>query len=170
MSDSVHETGGAGPSHRGVEAGVAVVIGIFGLIAVIGSLRVGVGWADDGPMAGFFPFYIGLIIILSSAVNLYQLLSAKTEFGLFASWDQLGKVTSVVIPTAFYVGLLPYIGIYVASALLIGGFMMWLGQYRWTIAIPVALLVPVLTFVFFERWFLVPLPKGPLERLLGLYA
>ena len=167
MSETVNETGGTGPSHRGVEAGVAVVIGIFGLIAVIGGLRVGIGWGDEGPMAGFFPFYIGLIIIISSAVNLYQIAVGKLEHGNFATWDQLGKVVSVVIPTAIYVGTLPFIGIYVASALLIGTFMIWLGKYRVPVAVGVALLVPVLTFVFFERWFLVPLPKGPLERLLG---
>lgn len=167
MNETVNETGGTGPSHRGVEAGVAIAIAVFGLICVIGSLQVGVGWAEDGPKAGFFPFYLGLIIIVSSAVNLFTLLSGVKEEGVFASWDQILKVLSVVIPTAIYVSILPFTGIYVASALLIGTFMMWLGKYRWTTAIPVALLVPVLTFVFFERWFLVPLPKGPLERLLG---
>lgn len=167
MSETANETGGTGPSHRGVEAGVAVVIGVFGLIAVIGSLRVGIGWGDEGPMAGFFPFYIGLIIIVSSAANLFNLFTDTKDFGVFATWSQLGKVLSVVVPTGIYVGTLPYIGIYVSSALLIGAFMMWFGKYRWTVAIPVAILVPVLTFIFFERWFLVPLPKGPLERMLG---
>ncbi len=76
-------------------------------------------------------------------------------------------MTSVVVPTAVYVGIIPSVGIYVASALLIGGFMMWFGKYRWSTAIPVAIMVPVLTFLFFERWFLVPLPKGPIEALLG---
>ncbi len=167
MSEIAKESGGTGPSHRSVEAGVAVAVGIFGLIVVIGSLSVGVGWGDDGPKAGFFPFYIGVIIILSAVVNLVTLFRAANDHGLFATWEQLGKVTSVVIPTAIYVATIPFIGIYVASALLIGAFMMWFGKYRWSIAIPVAILVPVLTFLFFERWFLVPLPKGPLERLLG---
>ena len=167
MNETVNETGGTGPSHRGVEAGVAIAIAAFGLICVIGSLQVGIGWADDGPRAGFFPFYLGLFIIVSSAVNLFNLLMGPQEGGLFASWEQILKVLSVVIPTGVYVSILPFTGIYVASALLIGTFMMWLGKYRWTSAIPIALLVPVLTFVFFERWFLVPLPKGPLERLLG---
>ena len=167
MSETVHESGGAGPSHRSVEAGVAVAIGIVGLIAVLGSLKAGIGWGDEGPMAGFFPFYIGLIIIISSVVNFANLFVGEKEYGLFATWSQLSKVVSVVIPTAVYVGVLPYIGIYVASALLIGVFMRWFGKYRWTTVIPVAVLVPVLTFVFFERWFLGPLPKGPLERLLG---
>lgn len=167
MNETVNESGGTGPSHRGVEAGVAAVIGLLGLIAVVGALRVGIGWGDEGPMAGFFPFYIGLIIIVSSVANLYNLFADPKDFGAFATWGQIGKVLSVVIPTAVYVGIIPYIGIYEASALLIGTFMMWLGRYRWSVAIPVALLVPVLTFVFFERWFLVPLPKGPIEKLLG---
>ena len=87
MNETVNETGGAGPSHRGVEAGVAVAIGIFGLICVIGSLKVGMGWADDGPRAGFFPFYIGLIIVISSVVNLFTLLSGAKDDGVFASWN-----------------------------------------------------------------------------------
>lgn len=167
MSETAHETGGTGPSHRVVEAGVAVVIAIFGLIVVIGSLRVGVGWGDEGPRAGFFPFYIGLIIILSSVVNMVTLFTGGEDHGLFATWDQLGKVTQVVVPTAVYVSIIPFIGIYISSALLIGAFMMWFGKYRWSTAIPVAILVPVLTFVFFERWFMVPLPKGPIEKMLG---
>lgn len=167
MSETLNETGGTGPSHRGVEAGVAVAVGIMGLIAVAGSLRAGIGWGDEGPKAGFFPFYIGLIIIASSAANLFNLYAGGKDHGVFASWGQIGKVLSVVIPTAIYVGVIPYSGIYLASAVLIGAFMMWLGKYRWSTAIPTAVLVPVLVFVFFERWFLVPLPKGPIEKLLG---
>lgn len=167
MSEAANESGGAGPSHRSVEAGVAVAAGILGLITVLGSLRVGIGWGDEGPKAGFFPFYIGLIIIIASAVNFANLFVGEKEYGVFASWDQLGKVVSVVIPTAIYVGILPYIGIYVASALLIAAFMRWFGKYRWTMAVAVGVAVPIMAFVMFERWFLVPLPKGPLERMLG---
>lgn len=167
MSEAANESGGAGPSHRSVEAGVAVAAGVLGLITVLGSLRVGIGWGDEGPMAGFFPFYIGLIIIIASVVNFANLFVGNKDHGVFASWDQLGKVVSVVIPTAIYVGIMPYIGIYVASALLIAAFMRWFGKYRWTMAAAVGVLVPIMAFVMFERWFLVPLPKGPLERMLG---
>lgn len=168
MSDAAHETGGAGPSHRGVEAGVAVVVGAFGIITVLGSLKVGIGWADDGPMAGFFPFYIGLAIIIASVVNLYNVLSAPNDGSVFATWDQIYKVLTVVVPTAVYVTIIPFVGIYVASALLIGLFMLWLGKYKPQVAIPVAIGVPIFFFITFERWFLVPLPKGPLEQMLGL--
>jgi hypothetical protein len=33
--------------------------------------------------------------------------------------------------------------------------------------IVLAVSVPVLTFMIFELWFLVPMPKGPLEDWLG---
>ena len=167
MSETAHETGGAGPSHRSVEAGVAVVIGALGLIAVIGSLQVGIDWGDEGPKAGFFPFYIGLVILVSSAVNLFQLFAAENDNAVFATWEQIYKVLTVVVPTAVYVAIIPFSGIYVASALLIGLFMVWLGKYRAVVAIPTAIAVPIFFFVVFERWFLVPLPKGPIEKLLG---
>lgn len=167
MSQSAHEAGGAGPSHRSVEAGVAVVVGALGLITVLGSLKVGIGWGDEGPKAGFFPFYIGLAIIISSVVNLVQLFAAENDNAVFATWDQIYKVLTVVIPTAIYVAIIPFAGIYVASALLIGLFMVWLGKYRAAVAVPTAIAVPIFFFVTFERWFLVPLPKGPIEKLLG---
>ena len=167
MSETVNESGGTGPSHRNVEAGVALAIATLGLIAVIGGIKVGIGWGDEGPKAGFFPFYIGMIVIISSAVNLFQLFAGEKGSATFATWRQILKVLSVVIPTAIYVAIIPYIGIYVASALLIGAFMIGLGKYRWIVAVPTAIGVPIFFFVTFERWFLVPLPKGPIEQLLG---
>jgi hypothetical protein len=167
MNETANDSGGAGPSHRSVEAGVAVVIAALGLISIIGSIKVGIGWGDEGPKAGFFPFYIGLIVIISSVVNLAQLFRSADDGEAFAAWSQIRQVVSVVIPTAIYVALIPYIGIYVSSALLIGSFMVWFGKYRLVVAIPIAILVPVLTFMMFEIWFLVPLPKGALENFLG---
>jgi putative tricarboxylic transport membrane protein len=63
--------------------------------------------------------------------------------------------------------MIPWTGIYVASALLIGLFMKWFGRYGWPLVLLVSIGVPVATFLVFERWFLVPLPKGPLEDFLG---
>ena len=60
------------------------------------------------------------------------------------------------------------LGIYIASTLLIAYFMRRYGKYRWRLTAAVSVGVPLLFFAVFERWFLVPLPKGPLERLLGL--
>jgi hypothetical protein len=45
--------------------------------------------------------------------------------------------------------------------------MRWIGSHRWLTVAAVAVGVPVATFLIFERWFLVPMPKGPLETWLG---
>ena len=73
----------------------------------------------------------------------------------------------MIIPTAVFVAIIPTLGIYVSSAMLIALFMKWLGKYRWSIVALVAMGVPVATFLVFEKWFLVPLPKGPVEAMLG---
>jgi putative tricarboxylic transport membrane protein len=157
-----------GPYHRQVEIGVAIATALFGLIVMIGSLQVGITWGVEGPRSGFFPFYVGLFIVLSSAVNLVLSINETSATALFAEWGQLRLVMSVVIPTAAYVLVMPYLGIYVSSTLLIALFMKWLGRYPWRITLTIAVAVPVITYVLFEKWFLVPLPKGPIEDLLGL--
>ena len=166
MSGNV-QTGGTGPSHRVVEIGVAFLVALFGIIVIAGSLRVGIGWGPEGPKSGFFPFYIGLLILVASAVNLAHALQGDGR-KLFAEWIQLRQVLSVLIPTAIYVLVIPYAGIYIASAVLIGAFMKWLGRYAWPLTLAVALGTPVILFFLFEYWFLVPLPKGPVEEWFGL--
>src|SRR5262245_54353645 len=167
MSDTTRESGGTGPSHRSVEIGVAAFMALLALIGIYGSLKIGIGWGAEGPKAGFFPFYVSLAVIIACAVNLAKIFAHPDDGDLFARWDQLKLVLAVVIPAAIYVAIIPYAGIYLASALLIVAFMKWLGRYPWIYAIAVGVTVPILTFLMFEMWFLVPLPKGPLEKFLG---
>ena len=164
---TAHPSRNAGPTHRAVEAGVTLVIGLFGAIVVYGSVKAGINWGAEGPRAGFFPFYIGLFIIVSSAVNLWNTIR-DDDGALFAEWDQLRQVFSVVVPTAIYVAVLPFTGLYLASMVFIAWFMRWLGKYEWPIIAAISLGMPIVTYFILERWFLVPLPKGPIEEWLGL--
>lgn len=166
MTDTSH-TGAAGPTHRRVEIGVALFLIAFGALVVIGSLQVGIGWGAEGPKSGFFPFYLGLSIIGASAVNLLTAFKEDPR-KLFADWPQLGQVLSVVIPTAVYVAVIPFVGIYAASLILIAVFMMWFGRYRFPMAAVASVGTVVAIYLMFEKWFLVPLPKGPIENLFGL--
>jgi putative tricarboxylic transport membrane protein len=157
----------AGPTYKATEAGVTLLIALFGAIVIFGSVKAGINWGAEGPRAGFFPFYVGLFIVAASAINLWNGLRDENH-GLFAEWGQLRQVMSVVIPTAIYVGAMPFTGLYVASIIFIGWFMRWLGKYSWPTVTAVALGMPIVTYFIFERWFLVPLPKGPIEEWLGL--
>jgi putative tricarboxylic transport membrane protein len=157
----------AGPRHQSVELGVAVATAVFAGIVIAGSIQVGIGWGAEGPKAGFFPFYVGLTILGASIINFGAAVAERGDRRLFAEWGQLGQVMSMLVPTALYVALIPWAGIYVSSALLIALFMRWLGNYGWGMVAAISIGVPVVTFAIFEKWFLVPLPKGPLEAALG---
>src|ERR1044072_740888 len=157
----------SGPTHKLVEAGITLLIALFGVVVIIGSVKAGINWGAEGPRAGFFPFYIGIFIIASSAINLWNGVRDGDD-GLFAEWGQLRQVLSVVIPTGIYVGVMPFTGLYLASMVVIDWFMRWLGKYSWPMIAAVAIGMPVITYFIFERWFLVPLPKGPIEEWLGL--
>jgi putative tricarboxylic transport membrane protein len=159
----------SGLSTRWLELIVAMCFAAIGAVVVTDSLRVGAGWGEDGPKAGYFPFYIGILLIIVGilisiqTVRQWQSLSGKVA----TSSEQLRSVISVLLPMIVYVGLVAWLGIYVASALYIGAFMAVVGRYkRAAIVVPIAVVVTI--FLIFEKWFLVALPKGPLEALIGL--
>jgi putative tricarboxylic transport membrane protein len=149
---------------------VAALFFILGAIVIYDSARLGFGWQEvHGPRPGYFPFYIGLIICIASLVNIVLALRVKAaEDKAFVEVGQLKMVLTVLIPTALYAFLVTWIGIYVSSVLFIGFFMRWLGKYAWWKAVLVSVITVAVFYVIFEIWFKVPLPKGPLERLLGL--
>jgi hypothetical protein len=152
-------------------AEIITAAGFFalGAIVIYDSLRLGMGWKEDGPQAGYFPFYIGLIICISSLVNLVvAVIAAQKKNAAFVETGQLKLVASVLVPTAVYVGLIGWIGIYVASALFVALFMRWLGKYTWWKVAAVSIGNSVVFFLIFEVWFKIPLPKGPLEAFLRL--
>jgi hypothetical protein len=152
---------------RWPELGVALLLMALGVLVVTDSFRVGTGWGDDGPRAGYFPFYIGLALLLSSGwVALKQLLRWGSHEH-FAEREQLRSVWAILWPMTIYIGLIFPLGIYVASALLIAWFMRRHGKHGVALTTAVALGVPLAFFLVFERWFLVSLPKGPLEAFFG---
>jgi hypothetical protein len=155
-------------STRVMELVVAALFMALGALVMWDSWRLGAGWASDGPQAGYFPFYVALIMSIASAVTFVTNLVGSThDWSNFVDRSQLKLVLKVLVPTIVYVVLIGYLGIYVSSAIFIAFFMAWLGRYPIHKIVPVAVLVPLLLFMMFEVWFLVPLPKGPLEAALG---
>ena len=155
-------------STRTVEIVVAALFMIGSAIVMWDSNRLGAGWSADGPETGYFPFYCALIMFLASAVTLVtNMMSNVRDHSNFVDRSAFKLVLSVLIPTIIYVVAIGYLGIYVASAIFIAFFMIWLGKYPLYKVVPVSIGVPVFLFLMFEIWFLVPLPKGPLEAAFG---
>ena len=163
------QEGRAAIRQKTAEIVVAVLFLLAGAVVVYDSLRLGAKWAEDGPEAGYFPFIVGVIICIASAINLAAVFAwARDMDQTFVEVGQLKMVLAVLVPTSIYVGLVGFLGIYVASILFIAFFMRWLGKYDWWKLAAVSIGNSVFFFVIFELWFKIPLPKGPLEALLRL--
>jgi len=156
-------------SVRAMDVITAILFIVVGLVVMVGSLKLGASWGVDGPEAGYFPFYISLIILLSSTVTLYQaaIVNKKKKTESFVDSEPLKQVMAVLLPAIVFVLGVQLIGIYVASAIYIAIFMVWLGKYPIWKAIAVSVGVSAALYLMFEFWFQVPLPHGswfnPLE-------
>lgn len=173
----MHETddNGASPaltSTRTMDLVMALLLIVGAAVVIFDSVRLGFGWASDGPAPGFFPFWVAVILAGSSMVNLVRALGDREAAAeTFVTRRALSRVSKVLLPTLLYIlaigGLslgpisLPGLGIYLASALFITGFMLCIGKEGLLKSLLVGLAVPAVMFLLFERWFLVPLPKGP---------
>lgn len=159
---------GGGLTYSAVDAITAVVFFVVGVTMMVDNHRIGITWAADGPESGYFPFHIGLIICIASvAVFLKAMFGKHRNKEVFVTWDRFRLVLLVLMPTAVYILLIQLLGIYVASVVFIAAFMRVLGKIGWLKTIMVSVGVNVLLFWMFEVQFMVPLPKGPLEAMLG---
>jgi putative tricarboxylic transport membrane protein len=153
---------------RSVE--IAVSLLLLGLACLLGwdSWRTGMSWADDGPQAGYFPFYLSLLMGAASVYGLVRTLAAHAaESQAFVLRDQFGRVLQVFVPTLLYCIAMQFLGLYVASFVLIAGFMWWIGDIRPWVSLLTAFVFSVAMFVTFEIAFNVIMPKGPLEAAFG---
>jgi hypothetical protein len=163
QADAVHRTGV--PTYI-VESVVALLVVLLGVTVIVGSWKLGSGWTTDGPGAGYFPFYIGVILCIAGTGILVQGLMAKNKnHEIFVDSVQLRRVLSVLLPALVYVLAVQFIGLYVASAIYIALFMIVLGKYSRVKSVIVAVCVVVLFFMMFEVWFKVPLFKGMFDPL-----
>ena len=165
--ESTGAASGAGIRTRTVELVVAVILFGLGALVVYDSNRLGSRWGSDGPEAGYFPFYIGVIICISSIAIFIQNAFGKSgrRAGIFVEWQPLRQVLSVLVPAMLYVLGIQLVGLYVASAIYIAVFMRWLGNYNWLKSGLLGFAVSAIAFTTFEVWFKVPLYKGAFDPL-----
>jgi putative tricarboxylic transport membrane protein len=156
-------------SRRTMEIVVALAFLVASAIVLYDSVRLGFRWQEGlGPASGYFPFYIALIMAGASLVNLVNAIrDPSARDASFVAVPAFRKVLAVFIPLIAFVFATAFIGIYLAAAIFIIFFMMYFGRFGVLQAVTVGAGVPLALFFMFERWFLVPLPKGPLEAMLG---
>jgi len=151
---------------RAADLITASILILLGALVIVDAMRLGVGWGIDGPKSGFFPFWLALIMVTCCAIIMAQQ-ARKAIRSAFIDPGKLSPVLKVLWPAILAVALMQWLGLYVASALYLGFYMRWVGRHSWAAVISLAFGIPLVTFLIFERWFYVPMPKGPLEAWLG---
>lgn len=159
-----------GLSRFAMELGVAALTGAFGAAVCFGAVRAGAGWTEFGPDAGYFPFYIGLLIVLGSAMNVVQAFTRHRKSGtIFLDGIRVRAVSSFLLPLLAFAAVSSFLGLYVGTALYIAAAMIFQGKYRWWIGALSGVAVSLAFFTVFELGFRVPLLKGPVETWLGIH-
>ena len=151
---------------RAADLTTAAILIAGGLLVLWDALRLGIGWDTDGPKSGFFPFWLAAIMIAACAAIMLQAWR-RADRAPFISRTAIGPVLKVLGPAVGFVLVMQFLGMYAASALYMALYMRWIGRYAWAPVALVSVLFPVITFWVFELWFLVPMPKGPLEAWVG---
>jgi hypothetical protein len=156
-------------SARTVEIAVYVVLVALALLLGFDNWRSGAGWAKDGPQSGYLPFYLCVILAAASLYGLGKAIVTR-ELGAktFVTRDQLRRVMQVFVPTFVFVALTQWLGIYVASLMLVAGFMRIIGRIAVWKSLVTSLVFALVMFVTFEVAFDVIMPKGPIEAFFGV--
>jgi putative tricarboxylic transport membrane protein len=155
-------------SNRTIEIVVSLLL--LALAATLGwdNWRTGIGWDSTGPQPGYFPFYLSVIL---AGASLYSLIAAalsrEAALKSFVTRAQLRRVMAVFVPTLLFCLLTQFLGLYVASFLLISGFMRLVGKIAWWKSVLTAFIFTAVMFVTFDIAFDVIMPKGPLEAAFG---
>jgi hypothetical protein len=155
-------------STRTVDMVVSLLLLALAALLCFDNWRTGIAWAPDGPQAGYFPFYLGLILAAASLYGLVaSLVTGAGTTQTFLTRGQLRRVMQVFIPTLLFCLLTQWLGLYVASFLLIAGFMRIIGRIALWKSMLTAFLFAIIMFVTFDIAFDVIMPKGPLEAAFG---
>jgi hypothetical protein len=151
---------------RSVDFAVSVLLILFSALMAYDNWRTGISWDVGGPQAGYFPFYLSLIMGIAALYGAVKCVITPDP-AVFVTRSQLKRVSQMFVPTVLFVVVMQWLGLYVASFILVAGFMIAIGRIAVWKSLLTAAVFTVTMFVIFEIAFDVIMPKGPLEALLG---
>jgi putative tricarboxylic transport membrane protein len=146
---------------------------IIGVALIV--LGLGILWHIQGYPAmpgqkygpAWFPGIVAAGLAICGGGLVFQGFRSGAPWIAFDDWMRHGRpvagFASVIAGLALYVVVSEPLGFHITSILLLLAWLRILGT-RWTLAIPVALVAPVLIHLAFYKVLRIPLPWGVLER------
>jgi hypothetical protein len=157
-------------SRRGLGLAVALLTLAFGAVIILGATEFSVGWTERGPEPGYFPFWIGCVIVAGSLATLVQTVLASDDAAIPAmTRGQARRAMTFLLPMIAFLAVAHTLGIYVATILYLFTVMVFQGGYSLWLSTLVSIGTAVSLYFMFDKWLKVPLAKGPLEALLGIH-
>lgn len=154
--------------NRTVETVVLLLLLALAVLLGWDNWRTGASWDSTGPQAGYFPFYLSIILGGAAIFGLTGIAMKRHEASeTFVTRAQLRRVMQVFVPTLLFCLAMQWLGLYVASFLLISGFMVFIGKIAWWKSLLTAFVFVGIMFGVFDIAFDVIMPKGPLEAAFG---
>lgn len=147
------------------KANLAIALLLLGIatLVIVEGVRLGFGWAADGPESGFFPFWIAVVLAICVLIELRRLLvlhlghAPARRLMPEGAWKPIAWVLG---PAAGMAAATELVGLHLAAALYLGFYMRATARVRWSTTLAVAILVPAALYVALDKLFLVPMPQG----------
>src|SRR5882757_8284705 len=153
---------------RSVHIVVYLLLLALAVLLAWDNWRTGMSWEADGPQAGYFPFYLSVVLGAASLYGLFHKLLRESGPGeTFVTGEQFRRVMQVFVPTLLFCVFMQWLGLYVASFVLITGFMWLVGRIALWKSLVTGFLFSIIMFITFDIAFDVIMPKGPLEAAFG---
>jgi putative tricarboxylic transport membrane protein len=141
------------------DATVAAAALVFGVAALYEASKLPFGTAHN-PGQGFFPWWTSAVIVLLALILVFQALRSRSSVAQEA-YGRIVKVAALLVVLSAYTFLLEPLGYTLCTFFLVLFMLRATDPQRWMVALGVAAITAVGSYVVFAVWLSVPLPPGP---------
>lgn len=146
---------------RKVELLWATAFLVVAAIVIIESFRLGFGWQEHGPQAGFVPFWLAIVMVVCGGIIILRGLLMEVGESFFMSRPAMWAMIWVFLASTLLAFMIGTLGMYIATVVFAVLFTYWLGRHPWYVALGFAIITALAVYYGMEKGLTIPLPKSP---------
>ena len=138
---------------------------LLSVLVMIECFRLGFGWDEmSGPQAGFVPFYLAMLMILSSLFIFYLGWKGekKEDDNFFINREGMMEAIKIAATALLFTIILVFAGVYFAMLIFAPIFVRWLGKHNWPTVIMFTIGITLAIYFGMEVGLKIHLPRSPL--------